>query len=835
MKTSQEKRNGRFGTRVQLLLQSNKGNAAVMVLSVVLILTAFGIVSLLASAANIKMGSRYRVWSSEFYTLDSQAEESVRQVDALLKQADDYTQAYMKNGIYKKTFVEVSALSPSEMDPSMKSMLTDPAQTLFFNKQWGKASGQDLMDFINAEPDRTTALENYQTAMLDYTELYSNKIYFYFANKLLSEPLLAASGISFSLQSNFAFDSNLSPTVWEDADVAVWNSWPVRIAVFGGAANNRKSVKAELRILKPDFEAIVKVIGKPMDGNPLWGYALAAEGKVTFEGSNTVFGDVFAASRLVTPPVGVDKTAVSIDTTGTVEIHGNVYAGGDVRVDRGGGNLIVWNKDDSAPDSRNPEYGQKMKIYTDINGSPKEFLMDTTSNNLYKADSNQYSEDTAPADAVPMLYRDGNKWGNIYCSDLEMASVTGGSIQVYGNVITGDDIEMHADLASITIEGNYVGTKSDSDINGNPNGSSSVINNTALQDPNADVPVLNSRIIFGGGIVVPGIAFGEYDNGPTTTQNGKYYYRTSESVTGKTAETFQWYQYPESPFAEALSNAGVIAALPLEYELDGSTYYLKDYKNDLQKEKADFYQHLNVAGPHTFVYSTAASKKGYTLGAAMLHNGMSATTADVFMPGMTPDDSLVGQATNDALYNQAKDLLPVVLDKKTHSFGLDNTLPMSAYVDPPTTSAEIAAFMAGSADTQVLGTSATASSLPASARMYYAPGNLTLDLNTNLNGILYCKGDLTISGAGTFSGIVLCEGNVRIRNTAKLVFSDYLLVGTQDSLLRGVENESIRNFFLPGAKYGSTYSYVDTYDTTSGSKTAIKRYRITKWLEGQEN
>ena len=854
-----------IGRLFRPFLKSSNGNAAIMVLSVILILTAFGFVSLLASGANIKMGSRYRNWSTEYYELDSQTEARLQLVDEQLRLADKYARLYMEKQYYKLSqsqfSTQATTLGGDDLalyTQIMKSTIR-PHQ-LFHDNAWGMVANQTEDHYLSVVSDSAVAISNYKTDMLAYTNLFAKRVYFYFANTLLmsfdADDAIpggyGADGIAYDNRLEFAYDN--PAVLWDrtsTTDLDVWKTHPVKLVSFSGAVGDQKSVRAEIRVQEPTFEAVLQTITNPIQGNPLWGYAMASEGQIRFTSGATVYGDVLAASRLVTPPVGTDKGGVLVQTTGDVNLYGNVYAGGDVRVETGGGDLHVYKKGGTYPVAFTSEYGQRMKIYTDlVTSHPMEFLMDTTSANLYDAvNAPTYSESgSLAANAVPLLYRDGTTWGNVYCSDLEMSTVTNGSITVDGHVILGDDVEMNADNAKITIAGNCVGTKSDASVDGNPNGSSSILNNTALVNPNADVPVLNSSIVFGGGLVVPGVAFGEYATGPTAAQNGKYYYRTAESITGKTYDTFKWYLFPDDPTdAEALSNAGIIADAPLEYSLAGQDYELKQFidyggKLAMNQQEKYIYDKVNASGAVTYVYKSTAggATAGYTLGAAMLHNGAGAAIAEVFMPNILGyaalNDGLDGQDVNGNLFSLAQTQLQHVLEKKTQSFGMDNTLTMSQYVDKPDLGvpSELNDFLGYNAKTYPLSGSVAAAGIlsPDVARLYYAPANLQLNLNTDLKGILYCSGDLVITGTGSFTGVILCEGNITVNGNVTIYFNDTLI---RDSLLPAVENKLIRDFFQPGAHYGAMYAFAKDYATTSGSKSMIKRYRIVKWVERQEN
>jgi hypothetical protein len=81
-------------------LKSEKGNALLMALSVIMVLTAFGTASLMTSVANIHMSAKYRNWSQDYYALDINAEDKVNQLNTLLQNAEKDAQDYMAGQYY---------------------------------------------------------------------------------------------------------------------------------------------------------------------------------------------------------------------------------------------------------------------------------------------------------------------------------------------------------------------------------------------------------------------------------------------------------------------------------------------------------------------------------------------------------------------------------------------------------------------------------------------------------------------------------------------------------------------------------------------------------------
>jgi hypothetical protein len=85
-------------------------------------------------------------------------------------------------------------------------------------------------------------------------------------------------------------------------------------------------------------------------------------------------------------------------------------------------------------------------------------------------------------------------------------NATHAEITLNGNLIAADDIEMNGSDSTITLNGNFVGINSEAERSGeavDPNASSAIINNRAVDG--------NSVINLNGNLIVPGIAYAEYN------------------------------------------------------------------------------------------------------------------------------------------------------------------------------------------------------------------------------------------------------------------------------------------------------------------------------------
>jgi hypothetical protein len=158
--------------------------------------------------------------------------------------------------------------------------------------------------------------------------------------------------------------------------------WKIKLDSFSGDGDASHTLSAVLSIKLPGAETVISYNNNPVYGNPLWGYALAAEGNITFTSGATVYGDIFAASNRDKAYEG----AVGIQGGADVTVSGNIYANGDVAAFGDGAKLTVK----AASSGGGASYGKKRKIYGD---SP--LFMKQSEMTLYDGCSGAYREGSA--------------------------------------------------------------------------------------------------------------------------------------------------------------------------------------------------------------------------------------------------------------------------------------------------------------------------------------------------------------------------------------------------------------------------------------------------------
>ena len=200
-------------------LHNEKGNAAVITLSVILVLTALGTVSLLASAMNVRMSGKTLSWSEEYYTLDTMAEKLVQKIEEeVLIPAEKDARTYVMNRLDRAKPEDLYGLFHDDSltppgDPYQ--MYISYAQD-YFNKYyletWTYEAGGDRHEYTvhdyeqaivdgtfngktieeisrkyvnDGSPAEDRAARAYTGDLLQYTEELFDRVYFHMVAKRL--------------------------------------------------------------------------------------------------------------------------------------------------------------------------------------------------------------------------------------------------------------------------------------------------------------------------------------------------------------------------------------------------------------------------------------------------------------------------------------------------------------------------------------------------------------------------------------------------------------------------------------------------------------------------
>ena len=803
--------------RLSFLKKYNNENgvAAVLVLAVILVLTSLGTIALVASAANISMGSKSKSWSTEFYSLDSQAEELVQKVDAQLTIAEQDAVEYVQNRYdTMATTTTAFTLSKFKTEYQMDDG-TDSGAQKFFHLHYkdelttGGGITITVQDYIDRYVDgglgtADDARQKYEDDLKTYMSDVFDRVYFHLASKrlyTLADSYKGASPYSkmvlkggsgkygypdpittqwctnkfIGLNELSVWDSSTQPT---DGEVGVY-------ILAQDAAVASKRVETEISVIVPRYETVIQRINIPYKGNPIWANALSVQNGIQIsEGSNVrVEGDVFASST---------QTGGLASTTGaSIHIYGNVYTAGDVHVTGNGGEISVYRYAGSGVST---DYTAKNKIFNDNDL----FFTESVAPGVVLSNYTENSTGSAPDGAIPFIFRDHRKWGNVYCNEFTIESgVSAGSMTAQGNLVTARDIRMdgrHSEMAiGTTVSGvaetNYVGLRSEpvDGLNVNPNESSSIINNYPYE---ADGLTRSSSIQINSRLFVPGVAFYEFDQaGPAWSEvGGKYYYKSAESITSRVTS-------PTAIFDAYMAEGTDFIAPP--FQRNGTKYYLTTPSGlSMKSELHDFV--TSAGGIKTNIINGTSTAEGYVLGVAMMQDNIS-SDADVY-------EGIGGYSSSSYIaYNQLKSAgaLMSIFDAKTKNLGTGHNETFENYVNKAY-NASVNGFI------------------------FLGAGSHTRDIS-GISGIIYSEGDLTVTGNGEFKGAIICEGKLTIDGDLTIKYSEAVILST-------LKNQSrVRKFFDTSiGSIGLDIDFVEEYSTTSGTRTLVKRYKVLSWKEKQE-
>ena len=814
-------------------LNNEKGVAAVLVLAVILVLAALGTIALVASAANVSMGNKARIWSADYYSLDSQAELYVQQVDECLKSAELGAQEYIKNEYYTSADITttISALGfDVPQDAGIQNFYNE-----YYAARWttGGAiiTSQDYVDDpLSFTGDGTlmpdAAMTEYQNDLKSFNNEMFNSVYTFLAsrklNRLVAETLGPPPYVPIVLKGGFATYGVPGITPWTQrfddapgvpADPGGWaDAWAdfqphademgVYICVKKASVDNKK-VQVELKIPIPEYETVLQKINLPFKGNPVWTNAISAQGGITVTNSATaaIYGDVYASGT-----ADASGTGISVTTDCGISIYGNVYAAGDVHATGDRGKIHVFSKNTSS--TSGVIYAAKNGVYTTDNTD--ESLGFDRSVVGYIANLADYTEEsTTPSGIIPFVYRDGKNWGNVYCRNLAVeAVVNNASIDVDGNVWTSDDIQMDGSGSEITvgtpsaITGNYIGLQSQS-TETDPNASSSVINNKPFE---SDGITSSSSITINGSFIVPGTAFYEFDKGPDG-DTANPYYQSAESITARTAS-------PSSIFEAYAYDPGAGGEYEV-YERDGGEYQLYSWNSTTKLSKLLNYMGGAGSGIKTNIFHGDNVVSGFSQGAVFMQKDSISPVTPYANPLVTGATSIAAFGVNATAYSElttsyqelshsGEGVLMDIFQAKTLFLGTGNrTKKFDGYVNKPYNGPN--------------------------AGLIYCSGDTAITIGDAAGvstGIIYCTGNLELTGNGTFTGTIICEKNVTIEGNVTVSYNE----GTILAKLK--DFKQVRDFFAPGSM--GIDHFAEDYSTTSGTKTLMKRYKIMKWLELQE-
>lgn len=815
----------RFWTRKQL--KSENGSALLMALSVIMVLAAFGTASLMTSVANIHMSTKYRDWSKDYYALDMNAENKLNQLNGLLQNAESNAQAYMSGQYYR--YSDPASVSPSDLQVPLF------AQN-FINDRWLIDVAPYMEDMNN--PSNKMNLENFLSDTVQ-------RLYYYYASEKLSSggytSVKYLDNITASLGNYQAalFSSELSGTqvLLEGNLVVDINSADAinAITAIDPISVKGKSVAVKVDVRFPTYEVQTQTKHIPIQGNPVWANAITSAGNIGFvgAGTSTINGDIFSAASSETLPINdYVVTDSGIYSQGAnVQINGNVYSKGNLHIIGNNSTINVQNYPTGfVVDLKNNIFATN-NLYFDLLSIEKKHTEITVIN---------YIQGSSSGD-IPMVYLD-NDGGNVYCNSLAVQghyvnnptlTVSDGKINVAGNVTTYNDIRMDGLNSEITVEKNYIGINSAAS-GGDPNASSSVINNTPLTAMGGT----ESKITLNGDFIVPGTAFAKYTGvkkaGDPFYTWADSYYQTGESVSARNPDIYGAYlatvsdpltgynyyydQFTSDPEPADSDESGISSYSFIRADAEGTPpiidalkpkiMHLIDFLND--KFAAEVIVRSNVFSSPLF--------NGYSQGVALLQKpGDSSVTVYSYE---LSDDNYVN-------YHNFKLCLADIFKAKTQQLGTAIPLGIGGGFDGAFVKKD--AIIKDDNLITVSGINSIPTTTPDSFVYIKQEAASTSTLNLNLgnySGIIYCEGNLEIIGNGSFDGTIICQGNVTVSGSPTITYNEGVILSTL------MANSNIRKFFAMADMPVVTYKDYESYN--GAVRTDVVRYKILEWKEKQQ-
>ena len=847
-------------------LHSEKGTAAIITLSVILVLTALGTVSLLASAMNVRMSGRIISWSEDYYTLDTKAEGYVHKIDEMvLIPAEEDARHYVINRLDRAKPEDLVGLFHDDSltppgDPYQ--MYISYAQD-YFNKYyletWTYEAGGDKHEYTvhdyeqaivdgtfngktieeisrnyvdDGSPAEDRAARAYTGDLLQYTEELFDRVYFHMVAKRLEYLHMHDDDFSNAKANivikSIAYDENYgsrenternrctyrfsnirdeSPTrtiseTWERIKP---ESGDITIYIRAWDPTNirDKLVHVAVEVIRPAYETIEKTIYTPVYGNPIWANALTVRGGIKI-GEEAPAKAVIKGDVYASGASGEPyESGLTVFNNTTVDIYGNVYTAGNVQaVSIREGNGGTLRVHTSETGSSGVSYNYKKAIYGN------EYLHEN--HYAYDIDIEYTADQGAGAGSIPFVFKDSVDQGNVYCESLEVAEgVEGATLQVDGNLWTMDDIQMDGQRSLIR-----VGTTETS--GGEVRARYSYIGLNPFSDendPNKSSSVINNFPFFGDGtpnssiilnsnFLVPGVAFYHFYD---SDGNNKFY-KSIESATARTMN-------PTSIINAYVDTAGAGGY----FNLEGDEFRLIPEENDPQRNALT--QFVNdIDGVYTNVRSNLTNPAGYVAGVALIEKASGAkATVYTHNPGMdTPGAvSLDGSNNNQIAFSK------VTFENKIFRLHTAKTKMLGKYVgtyDPDAAPIDFGDLV--QRDMLLSMGLSDIVSIPSGGTLNINPGSGGVT-----SGIVYCAGDMTIRGDGTeFKGAIICEGDVTIEGDVRITYDE-------DVIRRKLRySEKLRTFFSKG-EMGDKLFDIHEYSTTSGERVNVKRYRIPAWKE----
>ena len=868
-------------------LQSEKGNAAVITMSVILVLTALGTVSLLASAMNVRMGGRTLAWSEEYYTLDTMAEKLVQKIEEeVLIPAEEDARKYVMNRLDRVGYDDMRAhLANPDFAPATAAQkffnnyytqlwtyddgtgrheytvldyercIEDGSLRCKENGSFVEKSINDISrNYANTGRPETDAANAYRSDLEQYTRELFERIYFHLVARRLeymhnydddfrSGNIIIGhkdtSAENYGRKIEFAEYRCTYRFIGIQAGRDVIDIWNKDLKPSDGAITlyilardenvENREVRVKLEVVLPEYDIIEKTIYTPVYGNPVWANALTVRGSISFgksAGVHTIriMGDVYAS--------GPDGISVYDDTT--VNIYGNVYTAGNLQAAGSGGKLRVWTSATRLEED-SVQYTYKKLIYTD-DYIAEGILIDEE----HLSDKELGRIDRSAGEFLHqyhMLYRlDRAYTANQPEGTPNMPFVfKDGADQ--GNVYC-DSLEVSEGVvgAELQVAGN-LWTMDDIQMDGER----STISIGCTEEKDGKTVAKYSYIGLNGesSLRDPNTSSSVINNFPFTAaglRNSVIRLNSNFVVPGVAFYNFfdspdpadrrdKYYKSAESVTSRTQNPVAIINAY---VGPAGDIYYNQDGDE------------FALLGIDIGVQTRAVIRFINDVDGGVFTNIRSSLTEPSgYVAGVALVEKETGGTSGKAtVYTREEEINETGAAKALVNssenwleyLSLDNSYML---------------FRLYTAKTKMLGRYVESYDPDAepiepigfdelvrrdmlagmgTPDLFRFDGNGTLNVTTSLEGIVYCTGDLTITGNGEFRGAIICEGDVSIKGDVTIRYDESVI-------RRKLRNSAkLREFFSKG-QMGQKLFDIEEYSTTSGERIQVKRYRIAAWKE----
>jgi len=858
-------------------INSEKGNAAVITMSVILVLTALGTVSLLASAMNVRMGVKTLAWSEEYYTLDTMAEKLVQKIEEeVLIPAEKDARTYVMNRLDRVGYTGLSEyFSNGNYAPSAAAQeffnkyytetwtqmvgsdrheytVLDYEQSIRDPVSFGKSIGQISGNYSDTGNPETDAANAYRADLTQYTRELFERIYFHLVAKRLE--YMHINDPDFWLGNEYIVIGHKNRSeenygnridipaerctyrfieipagdvtdVWDNAIKPENGAITLYILARNDEVENRE-VRVKMEVVLPKYDIIEKTIYTPVYGNPIWANALTVRGGISFGGSTggqvKILGDVYASG----------SSGVSVHRDTTVDIYGNVYTAGNLQAAGNGGKLRVWTKE-TRPAGISVQYNFKKLIYTDdyeaetiladkgrsgsqiasFDRSAGDFLHQY--HMLYELDPTYTANQPGGTLNIPFVFKDSVDQGNVYCDSLQVSEgVAGAELAVDGNLWTMDDIQMDGERSAIRI-----GWTREAEGKTVTDYSYIGLNDESSEDD----PNISSSVINNFPFTAAGLRNSIIRLNCNFVVPGVAFYNFFDGP-DPASRSDKYYKSVESVTSRtenpvAIINAYMDPSGHIYYNQDGDEFALIEADvNEQTKAVIRFIDDLGT-GVYTNIRTDLTEPTGYVAGVALIEKETGGGSGNATVYTHEPERYGTGSV---ALTNASENWIAyrnLTNSETLFRLHMSKTKMLGRYVEDYDSSAEPIRF-----DTLV--NTGMLGSMNSSEIIYLngSPGRDSLIIDGTMEGIVYCTGNLKITGNGEFRGAIICEGDVSIKGDVTIRYDESVI-------RRKLRNSAkLREFFSKG-QMGQKLFDIEEYSTTSGERIQVKRYRITAWKE----